>query len=192
MGHSVVIAVIDDIVRIGLHAIFKEAMQVSDIQDVVSNKELQTLLTSHTIDMVVIDQALDFNLNILPQGRFVILAIEPEISLLQAAYKHGARGYLSLHASKELLHMALDSTKKSFLIDPTMTSWIMPYLTNITPYDLKYVDLTQRQREVDQLIREGLSRHAIAEQLSIADSTVKTHLKHIYQKRRQAQQIDEM
>jgi signal transduction histidine kinase len=43
-------------------------------------------------------------------------------------------------------------------------------------------ELTQREREVLQLIVAGLDNHAIAQKLSIMDETVKKHVQHITQK----------
>jgi LuxR family maltose regulon positive regulatory protein len=42
--------------------------------------------------------------------------------------------------------------------------------------------ISQREQEVLQLVGDGLSNRQIAEQLYIAPSTVKTHLKNIYRK----------
>jgi DNA-binding NarL/FixJ family response regulator len=42
--------------------------------------------------------------------------------------------------------------------------------------------LTQREREIMDLVSEGLSNKAIARQLNISHGTIKVHLHHIYQK----------
>jgi two-component system nitrate/nitrite response regulator NarL len=42
--------------------------------------------------------------------------------------------------------------------------------------------LTQREREIMDLVSEGLSNKAIARRLNISDGTIKVHLHHIYQK----------
>ncbi len=58
-------------------------------------------------------------------------------------------------------------------------------LTDVAP---KIVDanvltaLTQREREIMDLVSEGLSNKAIARRLNISDGTIKVHLHHIYQK----------
>jgi DNA-binding NarL/FixJ family response regulator len=42
--------------------------------------------------------------------------------------------------------------------------------------------LTEREREVFELIAQGLSNSEIAERLFLTDGTVKTHVKHIFEK----------
>lgn len=44
-----------------------------------------------------------------------------------------------------------------------------------------YVGLTQRQREVLQLVSKGFSNQEVAERLCIAPSVVAGHLTHIYE-----------
>lgn len=44
------------------------------------------------------------------------------------------------------------------------------------------VTLTRRERDVLRLIVEGMTNRAIAEQLSISNDTVKSHIRHIIQK----------
>jgi ATP/maltotriose-dependent transcriptional regulator MalT len=43
-------------------------------------------------------------------------------------------------------------------------------------------ELTAREREIFRLIAGGLSNAEIAQQLYISDTTVKTHITHIFQK----------
>jgi len=185
MGQHLIIAAPDEILRRGLHAIFEDDVRVSSIKDVANNEDLHTSLHSFHIDLVILDQALETNLASLSRGQFVVLTLQPEMHILQGAYQHGARGYLSFHASKELLFMILNPSKGTFLIDPTLTSWMMPYLCS-TPTRGEDAMLTERQRQVDKLLHSGMKRREIAEHLSIANSTVKTHLKHITQKRTRA------
>lgn len=192
MGQHVVIAEPDDILRLGLRTIFDEDPRVSDIDDVINYEDLHTQLDSSLVDLAVINQVLVTDLAVLPQGKFVIVTTHPDMQFLQEAYQQGGRGYLSARVSAELLRTTLRPTEGAFLLDPTFTSWLMPYLTGTTQVTLEDKLLTERQREVARLVREGMSRHAIAEQLSIADSTVKTHLKNIAQKRSQAQQDNEI
>ncbi len=47
---------------------------------------------------------------------------------------------------------------------------------------LETVDLTEREREIVRLVLAGLSNREIGEQLYIAESTVKKHMSHIFEK----------
>lgn len=48
--------------------------------------------------------------------------------------------------------------------------------------DLRLERLSRREIDVLRLLVEGYSNHEIADQLAIAESTVKMHLKHLYGK----------
>jgi DNA-binding NarL/FixJ family response regulator len=50
------------------------------------------------------------------------------------------------------------------------------------PLPLRTVALTNREREVLELLVEGASNRAIAERLSVSVETVKSHMHHILQK----------
>jgi DNA-binding NarL/FixJ family response regulator len=45
-----------------------------------------------------------------------------------------------------------------------------------------YIDLTSRERDVLQLVTKGLTNREVADQLSIAASSVAEHLTNIYEK----------
>jgi len=47
---------------------------------------------------------------------------------------------------------------------------------------METVELTEREREIVRLVLAGLSNREIGEQLYIAESTVKKHMSHIYEK----------
>jgi ABC-type uncharacterized transport system ATPase subunit len=73
------------------------------------------------------------------------------------------------------------------VIDPTLTPWMLNCIAQSTQSSSPEDDnLTEREREVERLRREGLNRQAIAQRLSIAPSTVKTHQQHIAEKRSKA------
>jgi DNA-binding NarL/FixJ family response regulator len=186
VGQHVVIAVPDDVIRVGLCSIFGEDTRVSTIYEAITNEELLLHLKNAPVDLVMVDQTLEADFTMLPDGNFVLLAAKPDIQTLYAAYEHGARGYLSIHMSKEILRIALKPPKGAFVIDPILLPWLMQYV-RVTPSIPEEASLTERQKQVDSLVREGLDKHAIAAELSIAYSTVKTHMKHISQKRNKEQ-----
>jgi DNA-binding NarL/FixJ family response regulator len=56
-------------------------------------------------------------------------------------------------------------------------------LPSIEPRHLREIEmLSRREREVLQLVADGLSNKSIAKKLFISDVTVKVHLRHIYEK----------
>lgn len=64
------------------------------------------------------------------------------------------------------------------VVDPTIVSRLIGRRRRASPIE----ELTPREREVLELIAEGLSNHAIAERLVVTERTVEAHVKQIFQK----------
>jgi DNA-binding NarL/FixJ family response regulator len=188
MKQQVIIAASDDILRSGLCTIFAKDTRVANVYEAYSSEELSKSLRTFSVHLVVVDQALGVDFATMPAGKFVVLTANPDIQSLRIVHQYGGRGYLSVRASKELLYMTLNPQREYFLIDPILTPWLIPYLNDALPDLTEDISLTKRQREIDRLAREGMSRRSIAERLFIAESTVKTHLKHISRKRNASKQ----
>jgi DNA-binding NarL/FixJ family response regulator len=182
MGKYVLIAEAHGILRTGLRSTFLDTPNVTQVYEVVTSEGLQKQLAHSPLDLVVINQSLAIDMELLPRGHFVILAAQPDRNILLAAYTYGALGYLSEHTSAELLRMTLRLIEGDFLLDPTFASGILDYMCIDTIPSVTSEVLTTREREVFDLIRAGLTNRAIANQLSISITTVKTHVSHIFRK----------
>lgn len=184
MGQNILIAEPYELLRIGLRTIFAEDQRVSHLHEVATSKELHLYLRNHEVDLVVVNQSLITEVGSLPTNRFVILTSKLDITILQEAYRHKGRGYLSENVSAGLLHAVLDCTENAFLIDPALTPWIMEsLLSNPVPL-LREELLTQREREIMALLKQGVDRPTIAKSLCIAETTLKTHIRNIARKRK--------
>ena len=64
------------------------------------------------------------------------------------------------------------------VVDPTIVTRLLGRRRQASALD----ELTTREREVLELLAEGLSNHAIAERLVVAERTVEAHVKQIFQK----------
>jgi DNA-binding NarL/FixJ family response regulator len=64
------------------------------------------------------------------------------------------------------------------VVDPTIVTQLLGRRRAANPLD----DLTAREREVLELLAEGLSNHAIAERIVVAERTVEAHVKQIFHK----------
>lgn len=183
MGLSVLIAEPGDILRTGLHTIFATDKRVASLYEASNPEELQKHLRSSVLDLIIVNQVLASDITILPPHRFVLLTSEFNISTFLMAYKHGAQGYLLENSQMELFHTILGLPKGTFLIEPALTANIVAYLTHDIRLLIKEELLTPREKEIVGLLREGIDRHTIAEQLSISNATLKTHIKNIFRKR---------
>ncbi len=64
------------------------------------------------------------------------------------------------------------------VVDPTIVSRLLGRRRQASALD----ELTGREREVLELLAEGLSNHAIAQRLVVTDRTIEAHVKQIFQK----------
>ncbi len=106
------------------------------------------------------------------------------------ALRAGARGYLTKDASAEELHQALQRvTSGQAAIDPAVQHHLLDALT-ASPHAAAHIQpgpplpdgLTQREAEVLSLIAQGLSNTEIAGRLVVSETTVKSHINHLFAK----------
>lgn len=183
MGQQVLIADPRDIFRIGLKTVFAEDERVSEVHEVTTDETLKTCLHSHMVDLVVIHQVLIKDIMILPRDAFVILANDLNMSLLLSAFAYGSLGYLSESVSADLLRTLLYPSRGAFLLDPALTPCVMESLSNCKQTATDENLLTRREREIINLLNDGLDRRSVANQLHITEMTLKTHLRNITRKR---------
>lgn len=183
MERDILIAESSEILRAGLQTILLMGDQCAmRIHEAATKKELHTQLHSKFFDRILVNQALITDISILPRGRFVILAATLDRDVFQSAYRHGAQGYLLGSTSVELLRAALCLEEGNFLIDPSLTAPILDVFSSDLCFSPQDHLLSPREREVIGLLREGVNRKLIAQQLHISETTLKTHIKHIRRK----------
>jgi len=107
------------------------------------------------------------------------------------ALRAGAQGYLTKDAGAEEIHRALRVVVEGkAAIDPAVQHHLIEAIVSRpgpagAPPDPEPVlpdGLTQREAEVLALIAEGLSNAEIAERLFVSQTTVKTHVNHLFAK----------
>jgi DNA-binding NarL/FixJ family response regulator len=112
-----------------------------------------------------------------PRSRVIIVTMNEDSNLVAEAFGAGASGYLLKHsASKELLHAIQEVLKGGSYLSPRITSGaVAAMLRSGTAKSEEALELTQRQREVIQLLAEGRSMKEIADILTISLRTVAAH-----------------
>jgi RNA polymerase sigma factor (sigma-70 family) len=102
------------------------------------------------------------------------------------ALRAGASGFLVKDAPPDQLLNAVHVVSGGdALLDPTITRTVIESFTRTTArheLSAKLEQLTEREREIFQLIARGLSNAEIARQLVVSEGTVKTHVAHILRK----------
>ncbi|HEV2372073.1 MAG TPA: response regulator transcription factor [Streptosporangiaceae bacterium] len=100
------------------------------------------------------------------------------------ALRAGARGYLTKDVGAAEIREALERvTRGQAAIDPAVQQHLLDALTAGPPGEPRLPDgLTAREAEVLSLIAQGLSNTEIARQLVVSETTVKTHINHLFAK----------
>lgn len=122
----------------------------------------------------------------MPYVKIVVLTVAEDDQSLFEAIKSGAYGYLLKKLEPdELFEMLRGVSRGEAPISRYMASKIMREFSQLaqeTEPKSETQHLTDREREVLQLVAQGLSNKAIADKLFVAENTVKNHLKNILTK----------
>ena len=111
-----------------------------------------------------------------PDISILAFSLHVDLPLARAALRHGARGFI--HAGMELdqIARAVELAAEGEIVAPRK---LLEYLiANEAPTDLDA--LTARQREILQLVAQGLTNAQIAKSLFLSESTIKQHLRATY------------
>jgi DNA-binding NarL/FixJ family response regulator len=122
-----------------------------------------------------------------PDARVVILTTFEEEDYILGALRAGASGFLLKRSSPEDLIAAIHTVAGGdALLSPSVTRRVIdrmaaqPLVGDAA--DPRLEELTPREREVLELIAQGLSNPEIAAALTVEETTVKTHVKRVLMK----------
>ena len=118
-----------------------------------------------------------------PNTKFIILTTYSDDDYIFRGIEAGARGYLLKDAPREELFKAIRAVHRGeSLIQPVVASKVLDRLTELSRRAPSGEELSERELEVLRLIAKGAANKEIGVELSIAQSTVKTHISTIFQK----------
>ncbi|MHB8085543.1 MAG: response regulator [Dehalococcoidia bacterium] len=118
-----------------------------------------------------------------PEIKFIILTTYSDDEYIFKGIAAGARAYLLKDAPRDELFKAIRAVSRGeSLIQPVVASRLLDKLAELSKKTPSSEMLSERELEVLRLMASGVSNKDIAEQLSITQSTVKTHITSIFQK----------
>ena len=121
-----------------------------------------------------------------PAINVLILSMHSEEAYITQAMQAGARGYLLKDSvDTELIRAVVAvAAGKSFFSPVVAKVMLDDYVRHLADKGMtdRFESLSEREREIFQLIAEAHSNKAIADLLSISPATVETHRAHILQK----------
>ena len=183
------ILLVDDhpVVRQGLRLVLENNPGFSVVGEAADGHEALEMVEKLEPDVAILDLALP-GLNGLevahrirqrrPNTRMLILSMHNTEAYVFAAIKEGILGYvLKESATKDLVKAVEEvAAGRRYLSPPLTEQALQAYSEKINSRSLDPYDaLTDREREVLQLLAEGKNRSAIATSLSISPRTVDTH-----------------
>jgi DNA-binding NarL/FixJ family response regulator len=118
-----------------------------------------------------------------PEIKFIILTTYSDDEYIFKGIAAGARAYLLKDAPRDELFKAIRAVYRGeSLIQPVVASRVLDKLAELSKKNPSAETLSDREVEVLRLMAKGVSNSNIAEELSITQSTVKTHITSIFQK----------
>lgn len=117
-----------------------------------------------------------------PEAKIIILTSFIDDEKVYPAIEAGAASYiLKTSTAEEIAKTIRQTDAGESVLEPEVTTKMMNHISNQNKTEL-YDDLTNREREVLQLIAQGKSNQEIADELFITLKTVKTHVSNILSK----------
>lgn len=189
------VMVVDDhpVFRMGLSALLGSLAGISVVAEAADAGEAVQRCESTRPDVVIMDlhlgdtSGIDATRRIVEahpdQGVLVVTMMDDDDSVF-AAVRAGARGYLLKGAAPEEIERAIRAVANGeVLLAPAIASRAMAYMSGLrTAGPTPFPELTDREREVLDLVAAGLDNLSISRRLSVSSKTVRNHLSNVLTK----------
>ena len=183
------------LVRQGVRKILEDQENWTVVAEAQDGRELVKKVLEMQPDMVVVDVAMPLLNGIeatrqilrkLPSARVLMLSMHADEAYIIQSLEAGARGYLLKDSADSDLVRAVTAVVegKSFFSPSVAAIMLDDYVKHLAEKGIadRYSSLTEREREVFQLVAEGRTNKEVADLLCISVATAETHRAHILQK----------
>jgi DNA-binding NarL/FixJ family response regulator len=182
--------VVDDhaVVREGLSKLLGAVPDIDVVAAASGGEEVAALIQSAVPDVILMDlsmpdvdgvEATRRALAIRPQAKVVMLTSFSDPEHVNAALDAGAVGYVLKDAAPEEIVQAVKAAGRGEApFSPRAASALLQRRAQKRTAD----DLTPREREVLELVGQGLPNKQISRKLGIKEKTVKAHLTNVFQR----------
>jgi DNA-binding NarL/FixJ family response regulator len=193
------VLIVDDhtIVRQGLRKLLEAEGDIEIVGEASDGREAVTKATDMQPAVVLLDismpglnglEAIRQILKRSPKTRVLVLSMHKNEAYVLQALRNGASGYVLKEAASEEIVTALRALGRGeSYLSPSISRVVIDDYLRInsggesTARSL-YESLTAREREIFQLLAEGLKNHEVAERLHVSVKTVETHRAHVMEK----------
>jgi DNA-binding NarL/FixJ family response regulator len=187
MEDKLKIFIVDDheFFRNGLKMVINRLKYAKVVGEASNGKEFLDLLSKNEPDIVLIDiqmplmngiEATHLALEEYPDLKIVALTMFDDEEYVQSMIDAGAKGFLLKNITKEILDQALTAIQsgKNYY-SPELFNFFTKKVVSEPRRDDEEVQLTRREKEILQLICDGLTNKEIADRLFISERTVVGH-----------------
>lgn len=192
----VLIADDDNLMRAGLRAVLSSDGRIEVIGEAADGREAIEHARLLAPDVVLMDVRMPGLDGIaatreiaasVPHSRLLVLTTFEDDDYVFGALSAGASGFLLKRTEPEQLIDAIHTIAAGeSLLSPAVTRTVIDRMVRYVQPDpsssRRLRELTPRERDVLELVARGLSNAEIADELTVEESTIKTHMKRILDK----------
>jgi len=197
MGNRIRVMVVDDhtIVREGIKALLELQEDIEVVGEATSSSEFLDQIESVLPDVTLMDlkmpgidgiEAARLAKARYPQIKLILLTNYDDEEYVMEAIKAGADGYVLKDVKKgDLITIIRGVMQDHAFIDPTVACKLFRSIRQSTTMEEQTIArpaFSERELQILAQLAEGRSNKDIADALCLSPDTVKSHLKHIYQK----------
>lgn len=189
------VAVVDDhpVFRIGLVALLASLDGITVVGQASSAGEARALSDLADLDVVLMDLDLgdgsgtDVTRDLLrarPDLAVLVISMHEDDDAVVGSIRAGARGFLVKSASPEQVERAVRAVASGeMILSPAVADRAMAYvLGGRTATRLPFPQLTQREREILDLVAGGHDNTVISRRLTVSPKTVRNHVANVLTK----------
>ena len=180
--------------RKGMRALLIAAQDIEVVGEATTGQEVIELAATLQPDVILMDlqmpgingiEATRQILHTSPHIRILVITLFEDDASVFSALRAGARGYVLKDAKEEEMLRAIRSVGSGEAIfSPAIATRLIDFFAAPRPDASKEIfpTLTEREREILQLLARGSPNHDIAKQLALSVKTVNNYVSNIFSK----------